>query len=105
MAAAPAIVSFIGGAPDMGEKTTKEMYQITVTEHKYYKIANMGYRGTPLGIDIRKVLKTGIMPIINTGMAHKTPGIGQVGAGTIRLPIELFDKAQAAYEKHYGIKL
>jgi len=101
MAAAPAIVSFIGGEPDLGIKTTKEMYEITITEHKYYKIANLGYRGTPLGIDIRKVLKTEILPIINTGIAHKNPGVGQVGAGIIRLPLELFKKAQRAFERKY----
>lgn len=101
MAAAPAIVSFIGGEPDLGIKTTKEMYEITTTEHKYYKIANLGYRGTPLGIDIRKVLRTGILPIINTGIAHKNPGVGQVGAGIIRIPLELFKKAQRAFERRY----
>lgn len=105
MAAAPAIVSFIGGEPDLGVKTTLEMYKITVTEHKYFKIANLGYRGTPLGIDIRKVLKTGILPVINTGMAHKDPGIGQVGAGIIRVPMELFVKARAEFEKRYGVKI
>jgi len=105
MAAAPAIVSFIGGEPDLGTKTTNEMYKITVTEHKYYKMANLGYKGTPLGIDIRKVLKTGILPVINTGMAHKDPGIGQVGAGIIRVPMELFEKARTAFENKYGIKL
>lgn len=104
MAAAPAIVSFIGGEPDLGIKTTTEMYNITVTEHKYYKVANLGYRGTPLGIDIRKVLKTGILPVINTGMAHKEPGIGQVGAGIIRVPMELFKKAQKEFEDKYKIK-
>lgn len=104
MAAAPAIVSFIGGEPDLGIKTTEEMYKITTTEHKYYKIANLGYRGTPLGIDIRKVLRTGILPVINTGIAHKNPGVGQVGAGIIRLPLELFKKAQKAFERKYQIK-
>lgn len=104
MAAAPAIVSFIGGEPDLGIKTTKEMYEITTTEHKYYKIANLGYRGTPLGIDIRKVLRTGILPIINTGIAHKNPGVGQVGAGRIRLSLELFKKAWGAFKRKYQIE-
>ncbi|MEM2878160.1 MAG: DUF1116 domain-containing protein [Candidatus Hadarchaeales archaeon] len=105
MAAAPAIVSFVGGEPDMGFKATTEMYRITVAEHRYYKIANLGYRGTPTGIDIRKVLKTGITPIINTGVAHREPGVGQIGAGILRLPMELFTKAKKEFEEKYGVRL
>ena len=72
--------------------------------NKDYKIANLRYRGIPLRIDIRKVLRTGILPIINTGIAHKNPGVGQIGAGIIRLPLELFKKAQRAFEREYQIK-
>ncbi len=101
MAAAPAIGSFIGISPEECIDYTKEMYRITVTEHKYYKIPHLGYRGTPLGIDIRKVVKTGILPIINTGISHKDRGKGQIGAGIVRPPLELFKKAWKKFENFY----
>jgi hypothetical protein len=93
MAAAPAIVQFVGGTFSDALKFTKEMYEITGAENKNFKIATMDFRGTPTGIDMIKVLETGIVPRINTGMAHKDPGIGQVGAGLVTAPMECFKKA------------
>lgn len=93
MAAAPGICSFIGLTVQEAIDYTLKMYEITVAEHDLYKIPLLGFRGTPLGIDIRKVLKTGIMPIINTGIAHKKAGIGQIGAGITMPPMLCFEKA------------
>ncbi len=93
MAAAPGICSFIGLEVQDAINYTLDMYKITVAEHSLYKIPLLGYRGTPLGIDIRKVLDTGILPIINTGIAHKKAGIGQIGAGTVRPPMVCFKTA------------
>lgn len=93
MAAAPGICSFIGISVQEAIDLTLEMYKITVAEHKLYKIPLLGFRGTPLGIDIRKVIDTGILPIINTGIAHKTAGKGQIGAGIVRPPMICFEKA------------
>jgi hypothetical protein len=93
MAAAPAIVQFVGGSPQLATQTTLEMYEITFGEHKNLTIPALNFRGTPLGIDVRRVLETGILPQINTGIAHKDPGIGMVGAGILRAPQKCFDDA------------
>ena len=93
MALSPGIVQFIGGTIDEAIQGTLEMYRITVAEHPKYKIPCMNFRGTPLGIDVRSVIKTGILPIINTGIAHRDPGVGQIGAGRFCPPMECFKKA------------
>jgi hypothetical protein len=95
MAAAPGIVRFVGGTVEQAVAGTLEMYEITVAEHPLYKIPALGFRGTPLGIDVRAVLARGILPIINTGIAHREPGVGQIGAGRFRAPMECFRKAAA----------
>ena len=93
MAAAPAIVQFVGGSPQLATKTTLEMYEITAGEHEQFTIPALNFRGTPLGIDVRKVMETGILPQINTGIAHKDPGVGMVGAGILRAPEQCFKDA------------
>ena len=95
MAAAPAITGFVGGSPEMALQTTMEMYEITAAEHEVFTIPALNFRGAPLGIDVRRVVETGILPQINTGIAHKDPGVGMVGAGILRAPQEPF---QAAFE-------
>jgi hypothetical protein len=102
MAAAPAIVSWVGGSVQFAVENTKKMYQITYTKHKYFTIPYLEFQGTPTGIDIRYVLKTGITPTINTGIAHKKPGVGQVGAGIVSFPFELFKNAFKAFVETYG---
>lgn len=93
MAAAPAITQFVGGTPQLALQTTQEMYEITFGEHEAFTIPSLNFRGTPVGIDVRKVMETGILPQINTGIAHKNPGVGMVGAGILRAPIECFKEA------------
>lgn len=93
MAAAPGICSFIGLTVQEAIKFTEKMYEITIAEHELFQIPLLGFRGTPLGIDIRKITKSGILPIINTGIAHKKAGIGQIGAGITRPPLICFEKA------------
>jgi hypothetical protein len=93
MAAAPAIVKFVGGSPQLATRTTLEMYEITFSEHEHFTIPALDFRGTPLGIDVRKVMETGILPQINTGIAHKDPGVGMVGAGILRAPEKCFKDA------------
>jgi hypothetical protein len=93
MAAAPAITQFVGGNPQMAQQATLEMYEITFEEHEAFTIPVLNFRGTPLGIDVRKVIKTGILPQINTGIAHKDPGVGMVGAGILRAPEQCFRDA------------
>lgn len=90
MAAAPAITQFVGGSPQTATETTLEMYEITFGEHPNFTIPALNFRGTPLGIDVRKVIETGIIPKINTGIAHKKAGFGMVGAGILRAPEKCF---------------
>lgn len=96
MAAAPAIVQFIGGTPEMAFQLTSQMYEITTGESRHYTIPILGFRGTPLGVDIRYVVEMGILPAINTGVAHRLPGIGQVGAGLVHPPACIFSEALLA---------
>jgi len=72
-------------------------YEITAGEHDTFKIPALNFRGTPLGIDIRKVVETGFTPIINTGIACCRPGVGQIGAGITAVPMECFVKALEAF--------
>jgi hypothetical protein len=93
MAAAPAITQFVGGTPQLAVEATLEMYEITFTEHEGFTIPSLNFRGTPLGIDVRRVAETGILPRLNTGIAHKQPGVGMVGAGVLRAPEKCFRDA------------
>jgi hypothetical protein len=102
MASAPAIVTFVSGTPKDAVNATLEMYEITAAEHKYFTMPPLDFRGTPMGIDIRKVVETGITPRVNTGIAHKDPGVGQVGAGLVRPPMAMFEEAVLAYAEEYG---
>ncbi|MDQ7819071.1 MAG: DUF1116 domain-containing protein [Armatimonadota bacterium] len=97
MAAAPAIVKFVGGTPAMAVQATLEMYEITVAENPTFAIPQLDFRGTPTGIDIRKVVRTGILPRVNTGIAHRRPGVGQIGAGLVRPPMACFTQAVEAF--------
>ncbi len=90
MATSPAIVQFIGGTPADAMRYTLEMYDITVSEDSQYQMPSLNFRGTPTGIDIRQVVRQNLLPIINTGIAHRLPGIGQVGAGIVHPPMECF---------------
>ena len=101
MAAAPAIVTFVGSTPKDAVNATLEMYEITVAEHQHFTIPVFDFRGTPTGIDIRKVVETGITPRINTGIAHREAGVGQVGAGLVRPPMKIFEDALVAYAERY----
>ena len=103
MAAAPAIVTFISGTPKDAINTTLDMYEITYGEHKYFTIPALDFRGTPTGIDIRKVIEKGMLPRVNTGVAHKDPGIGQVGAGVVTPPANIFEDALVAFAEKYNI--
>jgi hypothetical protein len=93
MAAAPAITQFVGGTPDLAVASTLEMYAITAGEHDGFTIPALNFRGTPLGIDVRRVRETGLLPRLNTGIAHKEPGVGMVGAGILRAPEQCFVEA------------
>ena len=103
MAAAPAIVSWVGGSVQGALDVTERMYEITQARHRHFLIPFLDFRGTPVGIDVRKVLKTGVTPMINTGIAHRNAGVGQVGAGTVSFPLQVFKNAFEAYVDKYGV--
>jgi len=103
MATAPAIVTFVGGTPKDAVNATLEMYEITLGESKNFTMPALDFRGTPTGIDLRKVVELGVAPRINTGIAHKNAGVGQVGAGLVRPPLEIFEQALVAFAETYEI--
>jgi len=103
MAAAPAIVTFVSGTPKDALNATLEMYEITISENEAFTIPALGFRGTPTGIDIRAVVELGVTPRVNTGIAHRQAGIGQIGAGLVRPPIEVFTEALLAFADTYEI--
>ena len=103
MAAAPAIAQFVGGTYTDAINYTREMMEITVTRNKGYGIPSLNFEGSPTGIDIRKVVETGITPIINTGIAHNKAGIGQIGAGLTYAPPDMFKQALKAMAEKLGL--
>lgn len=98
---APAIVQFVGGTVEDALSYVNKMYEITWTENRNYTIPFLNFRGTPAGVDIRKVVQTGVLPMITTGIAHKERGRGQIGAGITTPPMECFEKALLAFSEKY----
>jgi hypothetical protein len=95
MATAPAIVRFVGGSVPDALATTRRMHEITLGENPRWSVPVLEFQGTPSGIDVTRVCRTGILPQINTGMAGKQAGVGQVGAGLVTPPAEIFPLALA----------
>ncbi len=93
MGTAPAIVQFVGGTVDRALAMTREMIEITSAQNPALTLPCLNFAGTPTGIDVRKVIETGITPAINTGIAHRLPGVGQIGAGLLRAPMGPFVEA------------
>jgi hypothetical protein len=93
MAASPAIVRLTGGTVRDAIRYTRDMREITLTKNSDFAIPYMDFEGTPTGIDIRKIVETGIVPVIDTGIAHKKPDIGHIGAGITKAPLECFKNA------------
>jgi succinyl-CoA synthetase alpha subunit len=101
LAASPAILRFVGGSVAEALAITKNMYQITLGENPAYRIPYVDFKGTPTGIDTLKVVETGILPVIDTGIAHKDAGMGMVGAGMVKPPMCCFLKAVKAFAEKY----
>jgi hypothetical protein len=104
MAAAPAIVRFVGGTPDDALDFTRQMYGITLSRNSDYGIPALGFAGTPTGIDARRVIDSGVAPVINTGIAHREAGIGQIGAGIARAPLACFHAALGELGRRLGLQ-
>lgn len=93
MSAAPALSQYVGGSPEAAARLAAGMYAITLGEHPRFTIPSLSYRGTPFGVDAQKVVDQKIEPIFNTGIAHRDPGVGQIGAGLGRVPLACFQRA------------
>lgn len=104
MASAPAIVRFVGGSPDDALEFTRLMGRITLARNPSYQLPPLGFLGTPTGIDARRVVDTGIAPVINTGIAHREAGVGQIGAGIARAPLACFAAGIAELGRRLGVK-
>ncbi len=99
---APGILTLVGGTPEEALAYTREMATITTGEHPTYRLPALGFMGAPIGIDIRKVVQSGVTPIIDTAIAHKDPGYPIIGAGLVRPPMECFKQALIAFSKKYS---
>ena len=104
MGASPAVAGFVGaGAASDAAIYTQDMGEICCAKNPEWSIPAMDFLGVPTGIDIRRVVELGLVPTINTGIAHKEPGIGQVGAGVVRAPMACFVNALKAFAEHEGV--
>ncbi|MDA0341791.1 MAG: DUF1116 domain-containing protein [Proteobacteria bacterium] len=104
MGAAPAVAGFVGaGSASDAANFTRAMGEITYGDNPEWSIPGLDYLGVPTGIDIRLVVETGLAPTINTGIAHREPGIGQVGAGVVRAPMACFEAALQAFAASVGV--
>jgi hypothetical protein len=99
---APAILSLVGGTPAQAIRWTREMASLTVGKSPVYRMPALGLEGAPTGFDIRKIVRTGLTPVMDTGIAHKEPGRRIIGSGIVRAPLECFQKALAAFNEQYG---
>ena len=102
VAASPAVLMSVGGSLEENLNVTRSMYEITAGESQVFQIPALGFRGTALGIDVREVIHTGLVPVINTGIAHRLPGVGQIGAGVSRPPMAAFEAALVALAEAAG---
>jgi hypothetical protein len=104
MAAAPAVVGFVGAGPaSEAANFTRLMGEITAGANPEWTIPSLDYQGVPTGIDIRRVVETQIAPTINTGIAHRQPGVGQVGAGVVKAPLACFERALVGFARTMGV--
>jgi hypothetical protein len=102
LAASPALVQLVGGSVAQAVEYSREMVHVTWTRNPAMSLPNLEFAGAPAGIDVRKVLDTGIRPVLTTGIAHKQAGVGQIGAGIVRVPTACFAQALAALADGFG---
>ena len=100
-AASPALTLLAGGSVSDAVRYSQEMYEITVTKNPALSLPALDFAGAPCGIDVRKVIDTGIRPVVTTGIAHKQAGVGQIGAGIVRVPMACYVAALAAMAQQY----
>ena len=103
LAASPALVQLVGGSVAQAVEYTREMYHVTWTRNPVMSLPNLEFAGAPAGIDVRKVVDTGIRPVLTTGIAHRQAGVGQIGAGIVRAPMGCFTQALDALAERLGV--
>ncbi len=103
LAASPALVKLVGGTVAQAIGYSREMAHVAWTRNPAMSLPNLEFAGAPAGIDVRKVVDTGIRPVLTTGIAHREAGIGQIGAGIVRAPLGCFTQALAALAESLGI--
>jgi hypothetical protein len=103
LAASPALVQLVGGSVAQAVDYSREMYHVTWTRNPVMSLPNLEFAGGPAGIDVRKVVDSGIRPVVTTGIAHKQAGIGQIGAGIVRVPMACFTQATLALGESLGV--
>jgi len=103
LAASPALVQLVGGSVAQAVDYSREMYHVTWTRNPVMSLPNLEFAGGPAGIDVRKVVDTGIRPVVTTGIAHRQAGIGQIGAGIVRAPMACFTQATLALAQSLGV--
>jgi hypothetical protein len=101
IAGAPGILALTGGTPADSFEWTRLNASISLARSSSYKMPALGFQGAPLGIDIRKVVETGITPVIDSAIAHKVPGKGMIGSGIVRAPLACFQQALEAFGQRY----
>jgi hypothetical protein len=101
LAASPALVQLVGGSVAEAVAYSREMYEITAARNPSLSLPNLDFAGAPCGIDIRRVVDNGIRPVVTTGIAHKEAGVGQIGAGIVRSPMECFTQAVLAFGRRH----
>jgi hypothetical protein len=102
LAGSPAIAQLVGGGAADAREHTLRMYEITLAEHPVYRLPALDFRGSPVGIDLRLVMATGILPIIDTSITHREPGFGMIGAGLVHPPLECFEEAFRAFAARHA---
>lgn len=102
LAASPALTLLVGGSVADANQFSRLMYHVTTTRNPALSLPNLEFDGAPTGIDVRKVVDTGIRPVVTTGIAHKEAGIGQIGAGIVRVPMECYVRALEALAVRYA---
>jgi hypothetical protein len=104
LAASPALVQLVGGSVQEAIACSREMHEVTVARNLALSLPNLDFAGTACGVDIRKVVDNGIRPVLTTGIAHREAGIGQIGAGIVRTPMDCYAKAVLALAERLGVR-
>jgi hypothetical protein len=100
---APGILALVGGTPEEAMRISRDMREITLATSPDYRIPAFGFDGAAVGIDIRKVVKSGILPTIDTAIAHREPGHPKIGGGLVRAPLQCFTEALREFGRHVEV--